>query len=63
MEKIIEKEGLEFKSAWANGEYVPGSVRSVGLPSGENPYWKIELKSGDTLYVTGQVIVKRGPKI
>jgi hypothetical protein len=62
MPKVIKRKETEFKSVWANGEDIIGAVQSVAVPTGEAPYWTITLESGDTLLVTGQVIVKRGPK-
>jgi hypothetical protein len=63
MQKITERKETEFKSVWANGEDVIGPIQSVAVPTGDAPYWTITLKSGDTLLVSGQVIVKRGPKV
>ena len=52
----------EIKSVWANGEYIIGPIEAVSPPTGESPYWKIRFKGGDILWVTGQVVVKQGPK-
>jgi hypothetical protein len=62
MPKVIKKKEVEIKSVKANGVDVTEPVRSFRLPTGEAPYWTILLESGDTLWITGQVVVKQGPK-
>ena len=53
---------MEVKSVWANGEDIIGPIETVSTPTGELPYWKITLKDGNLVHITGQVIVKWGPK-
>lgn len=62
MPKVIERKKMEVKSVKANGVDVTEPVRSFRLPTGSAPYWTILLESGDTLWITGQVVVKQGPK-
>ncbi|MGA2516892.1 MAG: hypothetical protein ABSG44_10095 [Thermodesulfobacteriota bacterium] len=62
MEPFPKSKNLEIKSVWANGEDVIGPIEAVSTPTGELPYWKITLKDGSLVNITGQVIVKWGPK-
>ena len=61
MPRMVQKKGVEIKSVWVNGEYVQGPVEAIKMPTVEEPFWRIDLKNGDFLMVTGQVIVRQGP--
>ena len=63
MEPVSKRKEMEVKSVWANGQDVIGPIETVSTPTGELPYWKITLKDGNLLHITGQVIVKWGPKV
>ena len=50
-----------MENVWINGEYIQGPVEAVKMPTMGEPFWRIDLKNGDFLTVTGHVIVKQGP--
>ncbi len=60
--KVSKKEEIEIKSVWVNGEFVSGTVEKVIPPTAQRPYWQIWSDDGSFLTVTGQVVVKEGPK-
>ena len=61
MPSVVQKKDVEIKSVWVNGEYIQGPVEAVKMPTMGEPFWRINLKNGDFLMVTGHVIVKQGP--
>lgn len=63
MEPVSKKKEMEVKSVWANGEDVIGPIEAVSAPTAELPYWKITLKDGSHVHITGQVIVKWGLRV
>jgi hypothetical protein len=52
----------EIKFVIVNGERITEPVFGITWPSGDNPYWKIWLKSGDIIFATGQVLIRQGAK-
>ncbi len=60
--KVRKKEEIEIKSVWVNGEFVSGAVDKVIPPTAQRPYWQIWSDDGSFLTVSGQVVVKEGPK-
>jgi len=61
MPSVVQKKDIEIKSVWVNGEYIQGPIEAVKVPTMGEPFWRIDLKDGDFLVVTGHVIVKQGP--
>ncbi len=65
MPKVVKKAKkveMEIKSVWVNGEFVTGTIKKVIPPAAQKPYWQIWSDDGSFLTVTGQVVVKEGPK-
>ncbi len=60
--KKAKKVEMEIKSVWVNGEFVTGTIKKVICPTTQKPYWQIWSDDGSFLTVTGQVVVKEGPK-
>jgi len=63
MKPLPKSKDLEVKSVWANGEEIEEPIEKVASPNVQTPYWQITFKDESYLRVTGQVVVKWGPKI